>query len=124
MSAVSVAGPSQTDNLSTALNVDVGERILSQLGSISQQIVSLDGKVRATEAALADRTATPPCPTSPSVSDKGASNVASHSAGTDPVIVPNTEFLRSNTDIQRQVDKRFIELQSTCTQVPNVAGKL
>ena len=102
---VSAPGPSQSDTSSSGLNSDIGDKILNKLTAINDQMVSLEGRVRLTEATLANRTTDRPMPSSPTGSDRQTSNVAALNLHSD--IVPSTDFLKSNTAIQNQVDARF-----------------
>ena len=125
-----------------AVNLD----ILEKLSMISGQISSLDGRVRQTEATLADRTTDSVNPASasstatanPIAINATASNASNNVTGlvndalsVAPVsfsgnngnLVPTTDFLRSNIDIQRQVDVRFAELHNAQVATSS-SGKL
>ena len=118
-----VASVSNTSQPSTVGNVDFNSLLLNKLTSIDEKLVSLDGRVKKTETAIADRTTDPEA--SPAMpSSNTASNVATAQpvSLSDTAVIPSTEYLRTNAEIQRQVDARFIELHSS--QVQNNAGKL
>ena len=89
--------------------------ILSILNAINAKVTALDGRVQHTECALADRTTNlvdPSTATSDSHS-ANASNVATPTAlSVSTTVIPTTEYLRNNLDIQKQVDARFVELHN------------
>ena len=119
--SVPVSGPAQTNDdvtanatSTTAFASDVGSMILSKLSNISEQIDSLDGRVRVTEAALADKTTNLASGSKSNVqndSDVAISNVEKIT------IVPTTDFLKFDHYIQQQVDARmklpFLSIQVT-----------
>ena len=117
--AVSVSGPSipTVTATPTATNrvSDKDDLILQTLTSINEKLNSLDGRVRQTESALADRTthlSGPSINVSEESEIQNSNVVNSCPAAVSTAVVPTTEYLRSNTDIQRQVDARFVELQN------------
>ena len=122
----SVAGPSQVLNTATATATatpnDFNAQVLKSLSTISEQLVSLDGRVRQTEASLASRTTNLAVPTSPTNSSTASNVAAPNPTHVDPGVIPTIDFLRQNIEIQRQVDARVAELHST--QVLGTQGKL
>ena len=123
MSDNAVPSVSTSSKASLVGNTDFNLLLLNKLTSIDEKLVSLDGRVKKTETAIADRTTDPEAsPAMPSSST--ASNVATTQpvSLSDTAIIPSTEYLRTNAEIQKQVDARFIELHSN--QVQNNAGKL
>ena len=111
--------PAQSAEAS-ALPLEVGNQILSKLSAINEKLVSLDGRVRDTETALAGRTTDPVATPAPSVNQANVANVSNDVV--DDSVIPSTDFLRSNKVIQQQVDARFLELQ-TVANLP-AQGKL
>ena len=111
VTVTSVSGPSQSDNnASQSSNMSL---VLAKLTAIDNKIDSLDDRVRHTEAALADRTTYPAEGSALSSSNTPQpSNVAAPTLTVSDT-VPTSEYLRTNVDIQRQVDARFQELHST-----------
>ena len=113
------AHPTVTASISTPINSDVGSMILSKLSNIFEQIDSLDGRVRITEAALADKTTNQASGTKSSVPND--QDVAISALEKSDSIVPSTDFLKSDHYIQQQVDARLKEYQGV---EPGNSGKL
>ena len=130
--AVSVSGPSiptvtaQPIATPSALQSDKDTLILQTLTNISEKLNSLDGRVRQTESALADRTTLPSGPSNslPVENEVQNSNVATACpVFVNTSVVPTTEYLRTSTDIQKQVDARFVELHNA-QGLQSTSGKL
>ena len=133
---------------STSISTEFSRQILGQLSTISQQLHTLDGRVRKNESALEARTSHPvpatPTPVAsftanvagdatsshsasnyalPSTSTANArANVAALNPQTESDIVPSLDFLKTNAQIQAQVDARVLEYQNA--QVTAQQGKL
>ena len=126
----------------------VNTQILEKLSAISSQISSLDGRVTMAETALADRTTdlVPTSAVSVASNSLQASNNATATASasnatatamtsnfsnvvpqsvnaTNTSIIPTMDLLKSNQDIQKQVDARFAELHNSQASISS-SGKL
>ena len=108
----SVSEPAQTP-LATSLPADLGSQILSKLSAIDDKIVHLDGRVRDTETALANRTMSLASTQASSISQSTVATVVDQTP--NDVILSSTDFLCSDKAIQQQVDQRFIELQTAAS---------
>ena len=94
---------------------DRDDLILSTLNAINAKVTALDGRVQNTERALADRTTHPvdPIASSSDSQNANASNVATPTAlFVSTAVIPTTDYLKNNIDIQKQVDARFVELHN------------
>ena len=94
---------------------DRDDLILSTLNAINAKVTALDGRVLHTERALADQTTHPVNPIAATSDSQNAntSNVATPTAlSVSTAVVPTTDYLKNNLDIQKQVDARFVELHN------------
>ena len=113
----------QTSNSNQAL-LEATSQIMSKLDTMSNQISSLDGRVRANERALASQTATPAVSATATAVPSGTSVAAaretvgpsagpsvSYAPNVDQSVVPSVDFIRNNPEVQQNVDHRVSDLR-------------